>query len=288
MRAALAIACLVLAACGRPSGAGSVPVVSAGDEVTFLVAADTHLGPQGLYRRNMRQVDAMNALPGTPWPAALGGTVGDPAALIVAGDLTELGRPEEWWAFTQLYGFLPGQGRLRYPVFVGTGNHDQGMALARIVPGAVEFRHGSLDYAIRLGGLHVIGLDVYPDAAALPWLRAELGRVGPEQPVLIWFHYPLQGPYSDWWTDEEKGAFREAVEGASIVAVFHGHYHRSGHYRWRGLQVYNVGSPRHSDHTFAAVRWRAGRLDVGAWDWDRGDWAWHHGTHHAAGSVLAR
>ena len=115
-----------------------------------------------------------------------------------------------------------------------------------------------------------------------------LERVGMAQPVLLWFHYPLAGPYSDWWTEDEKTAFRKTVEGYSIVAVFHGHYHRSGHYRWRGLQVYNVGSPRHSDHSFAAVRWRAGRLDVASWDWDRGDWAWHHTTRHRPVDTLAR
>ena len=263
---------------GGPSPAAGAPIVQAGDEVTFLVAADTHFGPRGMREKNLRQVAAMNALRGTAWPVALGGTVDEPAAVIVAGDLTDLGRPSEGWTFTEVYGFLRGQGLLEYPVFVGTGNHDQGVPLVHIVPGAVAFRHGSLDYAIRLGGLHVIGLDVYPDASALPWLRAELERVGPGQPVLLWFHYPLAGPYSDWWTDEEKLAFRGVVEGYSIVAVFHGHYHRSGHYEWKGLQVYNVGSPRHADHSFAAVRWRAGRLDVAAWDWDRGAWAWHHTT----------
>ena len=285
---ALAAFGLLLSACGRPSGVAGVPIVAAGDEVTFLVAADTHFGPEGMYERNVRQVEAMNALPGAPWPTALGGVVSEPAALIVAGDLTDLGHPAEWWAFSRVYGFLRGQGLLRYPVFVGTGNHDQGVPLLRIVPGAVEFRHGSRDYAIRLGGLHVIGLDVYPDATALQWLRAELERVGPEQPVLLWFHYPLAGPYSDWWTDEEKQAFRDVVEGYGVVAVFHGHYHRSGHYEWRGLQVYNVGSPRHSDHSFAVVRWRAGRLDVAAWDWARGDWAWHHTTRREAGEVVVR
>jgi len=281
-------ALLLLASCGRAPPRPGVPVLAQGDEVTFLVAADTHLGAEGMYARNLRQVEAMNALPGRAWPAALGGVVERPAVLIVAGDLTDLGRPEDWWAFNRLYGFRRGQGLVDYPVLVGTGNHDQGVPLVRIVPGAVAFRHGGRDYAVRLGGLYVIGLDVYPDASALPWLRRELERVGRAQPVLLWFHYPLAGKYSDWWTDAEKDAFLKTVEGYGIVAVFHGHYHRSGHYTWRGLQVYNVGSPRHSDHSFAVVRWRGDRLDVASWDWERGDWAWHHTTPWPSPAVLSR
>ena len=211
MRAHLALAIvlvplgLLLAACGRPSDAAGVPVVAAGDEVTFLVAADTHFGPEGMYERNLRQVEAMNALPGTSWPTALGGVVSEPAALIVAGDLTDLGQP------CRVVGVRAG---VRLPA------RARACCATRSSSGrATTTRASRWCASCPAPSSSGTAVSTTPSASAactssaststrMPprfrWLRAELERVGPDQPVLLWFHYPLAGPYSDWWTDEEK------------------------------------------------------------------------------------
>jgi cytolysin (calcineurin-like family phosphatase) len=238
------------------------------------VAADTHFGAEGLLERNRKQIDAMNALPGTPWPAEIGGTVARPHGLLVAGDLTDGGLPTSWKQFCEEYGRDGRDGRLKFPAFEGSGNHDRGSFPIHPVLAGIRQRHGSLLYSWDWGELHVVCLDVYPDAAALRWLDDDLRKVGRERPVVLYFHYGLEGPFSDWWKEEEKDAFRRAVEGYHILAVFHGHWHASGPSRWRGLRVINVGSPRHSDHTFGVARYHDGRLDVAAWDWRRGRWAW--------------
>ena len=252
---------------GEPGPAGP-------DEITFLVAADTHFGAEGMVERNRRQIDAMNVLAGRPWPQEIGGVVGRPLGVLVAGDLTDAGLPSSWAAFVEHFGLVGGDGRLDVPVYEGTGNHDRGLLPIHPVLGAVRQRHGGLRYSWDWGELHLVCLDVYPDAEGLRWLAVDLERAGRDRPVVLYFHYGLEGPFSDWWTEAEKTAFRATVQGYRILAVFHGHWHASGPYRWRGLRVINVGSPRHSDHTFGAVRYRAGRLDAAAWDWKRGRWGW--------------
>ena len=276
MRQAVLILLLAALAACSDEVPPTVSAVPPGGEVTFLVAADTHFGVEGMAEANERQIDAMNSLPGIPWPEGIGGTVGTPLALLVCGDLTDHGRTDEWAEFVAHYGRTGTDGRVRYPVFESTGNHDRWNMLYRPVLLSVARRHGGLVYAFDLGELRVICLDEYPNAARLAWLREELARVGPSRPVVIYFHFAFTGPLSDWWEEAEKDAFRAAVEGYRIVAVFHGHYHGSGHYEWRGLDVYNVGSPRYIDRSFGVARWKDGRFAVASFDWSESRWTWSH------------
>ena len=100
----------------------------------------------------------------------------------------------------------------------------------------------------------MVCLDMYPDAPTLAFLVRDLARVGKQRPVILFFHYSLEGPYSDFWEPEEKAAFGKALEGYNVLAIFHGHEHRMGHYSWRGHPVFRPGSPRHRSHHFLAVR----------------------------------
>jgi hypothetical protein len=87
---------------------------------------------------------------------------------------------------------------------------------------------------------------------------------------VLFFHYPPCGPYSDLWTEKEKAAFGRAVAGRRVVAVFCGHWHGSSHTVWNGLDGYNVGSPKHSDRSFAVVRVKGGRFAVALFDQETG------------------
>src|SRR5687768_3304218 len=101
---------------GRPPH-GEPRVRRGGMDVTFLVTADTHFGywwarvpspgsPAGLGIEdvNASAVRAMNTIEGTPYPRALGGVVGAPRGVLVAGDLTEDGWPHEWSQFEAMFG----------------------------------------------------------------------------------------------------------------------------------------------------------------------------------------
>jgi cytolysin (calcineurin-like family phosphatase) len=218
----------------------------------------------------------MNALPGTPYPPALGGggAVARPRAVLVAGDLTDHGLPGEWRQFAVLYGRDGTDGLLHYPVEECTGNHDWMLWLG-LVGAEVRARHGgavirSWDWS----DVHVACLDVYPTDEALAWLGRDLAACGRQRPVVLYFHYGLAGPLSDWWPAAQKQAFARVIEGYNVVGIFHGHFHSSGHYPWNAWDAYLVGSPRHSAHTFAVVHITDSAMTVAAWDWDRRAWAW--------------
>jgi hypothetical protein len=284
MRTAVAIFALAsLAGCGgdlsglssvEPAPAVSERALAGGTDVTFLVAADSHLGVEGIEALNRVQIAAMNALPGTPYPPQIGGSVGKPLGVLFAGDLTEHGSAAEWQLFETLYGLSGKEGLLKYPVFECSGNHDRPFLHLGQVTEKVRQRHGALTYSWDWGDLHVVCLDVYPTAANLRWLRGDLAAAGRRVPVVIYFHYSILGPFSDWWSEAEKEAFAKAIEGYNVVGIFHGHFHGSYHYQWKGLDVFNIGSPKWIYHRFLAVHVTDSAFTVAAWDWDRGRWDW--------------
>jgi cytolysin (calcineurin-like family phosphatase) len=62
---------------------------------------------------------------------------------------------------------------------------------------------------------------------------------------------------SEWWTEEAKNRFHQAVEPYNVVCLVHGHSHGSGPYVWRGLQVLADGStarPERPPGDFFVVR----------------------------------
>ena len=75
---------------------------------------------------------------------------------------------------------------------------------------------------------------------ALDFLKADLAaHVGQSgRPVVLMHHYDLRG--TDWWHDEERNAYYEAIKDYNVVLILHGHTGTEV-YRWRGLDVVNDG-----------------------------------------------
>ena len=238
--------------------------------VTFFVASDAHFGARGMDELNRSLVEQMNELPGTEYPPELGGVVERPRGVLFTGDTTDNGRLDEFAEFEKVYGLKGNDGLLEYPVFEAIGNHD--LNHESPIKQRAKQRHGGIDYAWEWDGLHFLCLDLYPDAKTRAWLDRELRRIGPTRPVILYFHYSLEGPYSDFWEQEEKAAFASAIEGQNVAAIFHGHEHRVGHYVWQGHPVFRPGAPRHSSHAFLVVRATATELGVAAWDFDNRKW----------------
>ena len=279
-RSLLVILLCLLTGCagdqGFPDGAAASqrPAPVEGTDVTFFVAADAHLGAEGMEELNRRMIDHINRLPGTEYPAAIGGRVDRPRGVLFAGDTTDHGLPGEWKTFKQLYGLTGKEGLLRWPIFEGTGNHDRFLPLPEPVLWGVRQRHGGLRYSWNWDDLHLVCLDLYPSPGNIRWLRRDLAAVGTDTPVVIYFHYSILGPYSDFWKDREKAAFAEAIRPYNAIGIFHGHYHGSYAYQWEGKPVFDIGSPRHATHRFLAVRVTDAAMTVAAWDWDLGQWDW--------------
>jgi hypothetical protein len=238
--------------------------------VTFFVASDSHFGARGMSELNRVLVQQMNELPGTEYPPLVGGRVETPRGVLFLGDTTDNGALEEFAEFEKVYGLTGAEGLLKYPVFEAIGNHDVNSESP--VKARVAERHGAINYTWDWDELRFLCLDMYPDATTLSWLNAELKRAGPRRPLILFFHYSLDGPYSDFWEQQEKEAFAQATSGYNVLAIFHGHEHWMGHYVWRGREVFRPGAPRHAHHFFLAVRVGARDLSVAAWDFDSKTW----------------
>ncbi|MBI5834531.1 MAG: metallophosphoesterase [Armatimonadetes bacterium] len=242
------------------------------DDVTFYVCSDSHYGvTDTVAAANRGTIDFMNQLPGVLLPPALGeGVVLTPRGVVVTGDLTDSGTAEQWAEFGADFG-LNGEGRLVYPVFEGRGNHDGGMNAA-VCPGIIarnKQRAGltamsanGLHYSWDWDRVHLVQTSLYPgdqrdrqghmDSEAhephgsLTFLREDLARhVGTSgRPVIIFLHLGWDDFSTSWgwWSEAEREAFYQAIRDYNVIALVHGHTHAAVNYKWRGLDVYNVGS----------------------------------------------
>lgn len=277
-------AALIGCACVEPVRAGN-------GSLTFFVTGDTHYGLE-LWANNepynKATIDAMNALPGTAFPASLGGVVDAPRGVLVAGDLTDT--PE----YPNIYGVhLPpffhrdgfnddyavdGTGRLRYPVYEGLGNHDihntthsytvDGLRERNLVrPGVTHLSDNGLHYSWDWEGVHFVNLNVYPgytpDASdSLLFLIEDLQNfVGDSgRPVMLMHHYGFDFFSQGWWSSGERQAYAGVLADYNVAGIFHGHLHTTMQYQWNGYDVFN-GSAAH-DGNFLVIRLENGRMDV--------------------------
>ncbi len=219
---------------------------------------------------NRAIVEQMNALPSTDYPATIGGQIETPRGVLFMGDMTDSSQETDWREFERVYGLTGRDGLLKYPIYEAIGNHD--IIGDSPIKAHVRRRHHSLVYSWDWSDVHLICLDMYPDSGTRAWLAKDLAKVGRTRPLVVFFHYAIGGPYSDFWPEADKEALAQALAGYNVLAIFHGHFHHAGHYVWNGHDVFLPGSPRHASHQFLVVRLSADQLAVGFWDFDAGAW----------------
>ncbi len=231
--------------------------------ITMFVTADNHFGfDSATTDINRANIQAMNSLPGTAYPSNIGGTVGTPSGVIVAGDLTQDGQPDEWDKFEDHYPLYGGTGtnEIRYPVYECTGNHDRHelslwdqLAGAKTVKEEVADRHGDQKYGFEIQGVQFYSLDQYPTESKCEWLTEELALVGTEKPVVLFFHFDMWD--DEWWSPAERENFRQTINGYNILGIVHGHKHDSFVYNWNGYDVFSPGSAKSEadDHSVGVL-----------------------------------
>jgi len=243
------------------------------DEVTFFVSADTHLGFERMEEWNQIQIKEMNELPGKLYPENIGGIVQKPMGVLIAGDLTENGWKKELNIFMKLYGMKDKPGILKYPVFPCTGNHDRRGGRTTVAK-KIKYYFKTLPYSWKWKFVHLICLDEHPDIEKIRWLRKHLKKIPSEEKIVIFFHYSIQGPYSNWWSKKKKKLFFQTIENKNVIAIFHGHYHAEDYYKWEGFDVFNVGSPKYSYKSFAVVQITRKKLQVCYRNYAEHKWSW--------------
>lgn len=249
------------------------------ETVTFYAIGDPQINiPRWGTAGTESTIESMNGLPGEVF--LFGKEVGEPAGVIVAGDLVDdLENPENWELYKRLFD-PAGLGRLRFPVFDGQGNHDvdvrnqafgefnetqrEFIERNRARPGEFVFGPEGYHYSWVWAGVRFVQLNIFPGTVHRPVygapapgndpkgslaflqriLTEHVGDTG--QPLVLIWHYGLRGwGFEEWWVDEDLDALESTLEGFNVVLLLHGHEHRYERYRWRGYDVIMAPSPQH-------------------------------------------
>ena len=167
-----------------------------------------------------------------------------PTAIVVTGDLADLGEPD---AYRRLRAAVePVAEELRAPVIWVAGNHDERPAL----------REGLLDLTPteepvtgvwNLDGLRLIALDTSVpgwhhgdlDDGQLAWLAEVLAEPAPHGTLLAMHHPPIPShlPLFDILELRHQDELADIVRGSDVRGIFAGHLHYSSHGLFAGVPV---------------------------------------------------
>jgi hypothetical protein len=235
------------------------------NDITFCMTADTHYDAiyQGVDNEagNKRVIDRINNMAeNLTYPSQFGGGyIQHPRGVACLGDLTNTSRIGDWTGtaagdgWVDDYGLNGSDGRLNYPVFELYGNHDctvsndsnipkDGIKERNLIRQNVNVSSNGYHYSWDWDDVHFINLNIYPGGPgeaedsfgfAQQDLAAHVGDSG--RPVVIFTHYGWK-----WFGDEwDELAFYNMVKDLNIIGIFHGHWHYSEYYQWRGFDVFN-------------------------------------------------
>jgi 3',5'-cyclic-AMP phosphodiesterase len=175
-----------------------------------------------------------------------------PDAVVVTGDLTDFGRPDEYAHLREL--LAP----LAMPVYLMPGNHDDRAALREAFPEHAYLRQTEpfIQYAVDAAPLRLLALDTTNpgesggalDGARLAWLEARLDEAR-DRPVVILMHHP-PFPTGIGHMDEiglaDPGRLAAIVgRHANVERVLCGHLHRPIQVRFAGTIASTCPSPAH-------------------------------------------
>lgn len=250
----------------------------ASEDLTFFVVADPqiHLDKWGTAGTEAT-IETINSLPGKDFP--LGGKVGEPRAVLVAGDLVDtVGDVRHWETYKKF--FNPnGNGQMKFRAFECIGNHDLSNDIVDGFSGiqrefiernksrrgveVFNYDEHSYHYSWNWGPLHLVNLNLFPGNQQRPvydrearwndplhsldFLRKDLSeKVGQSgRPVILMWHYGLRGWGLDkWWRPEDLEALKQTIAPYNVVMILHGHEHSFAQYTWEDIPVFMCPSPQ--------------------------------------------
>lgn len=165
---------------------------------------------------------------------------GDAEFVVLTGDMTHWGDPAAYTAFRA------GIERLRMPVHLMVGNHDEGAGLRLAFPDLARDENGFVQTVFDTPHARCILLDTKAQgthagaycAERRAWLETQL-RNAPGQ-VLLFMHHPplaLGVPMMDRIMLQDSDLFHEVLipHVPRIRHLFFGHLHRPVFGNWRGI-----------------------------------------------------
>ena len=236
-------------------------------DLTFFAVSDVHFGQSSTSKDAHRAAmpEYLNTLPGRNYPATVGGgVVANPRGILVPGDLIDFPDARLWAAYAADYG-VKGEGRIRFPVYDGLGNHDYSGS-GSLVVSALRTRNrtrtgismmdtNSMHYSWDWEGVHFVQLNVYSGTvargrdpfASYDFLEKDLARnVGSSgRPVFVIQHFPM--PDTSWWPLTEANRTAALLKKYNTIAILHGHTHAPRFYKYQGMDVYDDGTVMYGD-----------------------------------------
>ena len=174
-----------------------------------------------------------------------------PDAVVITGDLTDGGQPEEYAVLRDL--LAP----LAMPLYLIPGNHDRRDAMRAALPDHAYLRRsGFIQYAIDAHPLRIVALDtVIPGESGgelceerIDWLARTLAQA-PDKPTVVLMHHP---PFKTFITHMDEYGLRNPEPFASVIsrhrqvqAILCGHVHRPIETRFAGTIASTAPSPAH-------------------------------------------
>lgn len=255
MRAVLLVVGLMAAAtCAALADAEEVGL-------TFFGWSDQHVPTNGDGKHLLPAIEAMNTLPGSEYPAEIGGTVAKPAFVLGCGDMTDWPTVAAKNTFEELT-----TRRLHFPSYNVVGNHDEGgNSPSETIKKWIVQRHGALSYTFDCGGVHFVVLFSKYDEGlnspaqpisrdALEFLRKDLAGLAKGKPVIVAMHLCF-----DAMTNRDE--FVDALGAANVILVLGGHYHKAKVDRFRGVSFVQLPSPApNGSHEVTVIRVTSDRL----------------------------
>ena len=156
-----------------------------------------------------------------------------PDFVVFTGDLTQT-TDDRNVRRARLKEFRDMAAAINVPVRYFAGEHDASLDRGEAYQ---EFFGETLRYTFDHKGIHFIVLDNTSDPAPilgeaqLAWLKADLSKLKPEQPIVVLTHRPLFALYPQWdWDTRDGKRALDMLMPFANVTVFYGHIHHEHHF----------------------------------------------------------
>jgi 3',5'-cyclic AMP phosphodiesterase CpdA len=172
-----------------------------------------------------------------------------PEAVVVTGDLADLGEPDAYERLRDLV--EPAIERMGSQLIWVMGNHDEREPFSSVLLRA-EPSLEPQDRVYNVNGLRIIALDSTVPGyhhgeltdAQLEWLRAELATPAPDGTILALHHPPLPSSVEIMAIIElyDQPKLADVIRGTDVRGILAGHYHYSSFGTFAGFPVSVAGA----------------------------------------------